>query len=213
MESHGTPWYCLRKASLQTADIKLRANSDKSEPCSLCCVLMLHRQRVCVQCLWYQGDPQSTGLLSAYTHAEHFALQLHSTGCSQSSRQCSGLESTKSHYYLDYVRGPPTHAACPRYSKVGCLQRADPWGSTLWHCVWVTTKEGCRCVMPVWRKWDVHGCLQVCVCVCVSQQHSVVVRAVPGSGVGWGGVNVQPDTSPVPAGGSTTHQLLPGHSQ
>lgn len=45
-------------------------------------------------------------------------------------------KTTKSHHYLDYITRPPTHAACPRYSNMGCLQQPDSRVvGTLRHCL------------------------------------------------------------------------------
>lgn len=71
-------------------------------------------------------------------------------------------ETTKSHHYLDYIMGPPTHAACPRYSDWDVYTSL---ALELVHCgtVWVVTKEECRCI-DAERK---HAMFTVCV----SQQH------------------------------------------
>lgn len=51
-------------------------------------------------------------------------------------------ETTKSHHYLDYIMGPPTHAACPRYWDVYTRQ-PDSWVGALWcYCLGQYCQKG-----------------------------------------------------------------------
>ena len=88
-------------------------------------------------------------------------------------------ETTKSHHYLDYIMGPPTHAACPRYSRVYSSAGA---GTTVAALVWVSTKQQCRCVMQDGG----HVYMTVCVSQQQQQQHwwSALLLAVTEREVG-----------------------------
>lgn len=95
-----------------------------------------------------------TGLLSSCMCAEQCFpitelsgwLACPTPSLTQSSQALLAQETTKSHHYLDYIMGPPTHAACPRYSKLGCFNTSQTLD--LVHCgaVWVRTKQDYRCV-------------------------------------------------------------------
>lgn len=134
---------------------RLLVNLDKSKLCSLmcsCCIAWEHN--VCD--IKLSEDPKSSGLLSACMRAEHFALQLQSSGWHILLATLLAQDTTKSHNYLDCIIGPPTHAVCPKYCNwdVNTSQTTE-----LVHCgtVWVITN----------RSTGV-GCMFT---VCVSQQH------------------------------------------
>lgn len=105
--------------------------------------------------------PQScvTESLSAWMHAEHFALQLQSSGSHvlllTKLWALLAQETTKSHHYFDYIMGPPTHAACPSYSNWDVYM-----SQTLVHCgtVWVITKRSAG--VCCWSGERKHACLQ-----------------------------------------------------
>lgn len=91
------------------------------------------------QTKWRPPQSSVSGLLSACMRAEHFALQLQFSGWRiLLLTKLSALlaqETTKSHHYLDYIMGPPTHAACPRYSDRDVYTGQDSWAATLCHCL------------------------------------------------------------------------------
>lgn len=159
-----------------------------TNPSPVPCALMLHHRLKACSVLCYQTlsklkrrNPPALpvesvcGLLSSCMCAEHFAFQLQSSlrqagmsrsfpSLTQSSQALLAQETTKSHHYLDYIMGPPTHAVCPRYSKLGCFNTSQTLD--LVHCgaVWVRTKQDYRCVCVCLEK-------RACVfTVCVSQQ-------------------------------------------
>ena len=154
-----------------------------TNPSPVPCALMLHHCLKACSVLCYQTlsklkrrNPPAlpvesvSGLLSSCMCAEHFAFQLQSSlrqagmsrsfpSLTQSSQALLAQETTKSHHYLDYIMGPPTHAVCPRYSKLGCFNTSQTLD--LVHCgaVWVRTKQDYRCVcVCVWKRE--RACLQ-----------------------------------------------------
>lgn len=132
--------------------------------------LILHYLRVCNVCnitpsLVKTLDPPHPPKKQCL-HAKYFAFQLqhiwHDIPCSsQSSEQCWDKKQLKkkSHHYLNYIRGPPTHAACPRYGT------NHSWVGTV-ATVWVINPTD-TCAENQINKNNNQTCM---FAVCVSQQ-------------------------------------------
>lgn len=101
---------------------------------------------------------------------------------------------------------PPTHAACPRYyCNCGCSQSLH----TLLKLVRVITGVWCRFrVEKQKQKKTINKRKELMHVYSLCFPAALVVRALTGSDVSWGGVNVQSVTAPVPAGLKHRHQLL-----
>lgn len=125
--------------------------------------------------------PEQCQWISVCMHAcKHFAFQLQNSGwhIQLLLTKLSALlaqNTTKSHHYLDYIIGPPTHAACPRYKDLD-VYTSQTLESVHSSAVWVISKKEYRCMMLVWKE-SVHV-------YSMSFPAAPVVRPLTGSDVG-----------------------------